>query len=256
MIAGDRIPDMGESMSRRDEIQAGLNTVRERIEQACVSSGRDRGDVSLIVVTKTFPVTDLRLLADLGVVDVGENRHQEGAAKAAECADRSLRWHFVGSLQTNKAAAVANYADVIHSVDRPRLVDALSRGAERAGRVLDCLIQVSLDAEQTAARTTSRGAPARDRGGAAPWDTLDLAESIERAEGLRLAGMMAVAPRGGDPDRWFGQLGEIAASLRARCPAATWISAGMSGDLEAAVRHGATHVRIGSAVLGRRPESG
>src|SRR5690606_4462531 len=129
----------------RDELAAGLRAVRDRVERACETAGRDPAAVTVIVVTKTFPASDVRLLADLGVADIGENRHQEAAAKVAECADLPVRWHFVGQLQTNKAAAVAGYASAVHSVDRVRLADALARGADAAGRRVDCLVQVSLD---------------------------------------------------------------------------------------------------------------
>ena len=227
---------------RRAEIEAGLAAVRERLEHACAAAGRDPGEITLVVVTKFFPAADVRLLAGLGVRDVGENRHQEAVEKAAECADLDVRWHFIGGLQSNKAAAVAAYADVVHSVDRAKLVNGLSRGAVERGRDLDCLIQVSLDPPGASGRS-----------GCDPDDVLALAERIEGAEGLRLRGVMGVAPLDGDPDEAFSRLAEVAATLRAQVPGATWISAGMSGDLEHAVRRGATHLRIGSAVLGPRP---
>ena len=129
----------------RAEIESGLAAVRDRIEAACAAAGRSSDEITLVVVTKFFPASDVRLLADLGVRDVGENRHQEAVEKAAECADLDVRWHFIGGLQSNKAAAVAAYADVVHSVDRAKLVNGLSRGAQERGRDLDCLVQVSLD---------------------------------------------------------------------------------------------------------------
>jgi pyridoxal phosphate enzyme (YggS family) len=229
-------------VSRRDELAASLTAVRERIDAASVSAGRSPGEVGLVVVTKYFPASDVRLLAELGVADVGENKHQEASAKAAECADLGLRWHFIGSIQSNKAAAVARYADVVESVDRAKLVGALNRGAEDAGRLLDCLIQVSLDPP------TAQG-----RGGAAPAEVGALAAAIELSPALRLAGLMAVAPLGEAPAAAFERLAGIAAELRADHPGATVLSAGMSGDLEDAVKSGATHVRVGSAVLGPRP---
>jgi pyridoxal phosphate enzyme (YggS family) len=227
---------------RRAEIEQGLAAVRRRIEDACDAAGRSSADLTLVVVTKFFPATDVRLLADLGVTDVGENRHQEAVEKAAECADLGVRWHFIGGLQSNKAAAVASYADVVHSVDRPKLVNGLSRGAVERGRDLDCLVQVSLDPPGSAGRS-----------GCDPADVPALVERIGGADGLRLRGVMGVAPLGGDPDEAFARLAGTAAVVRDLEPAATWISAGMSGDLEHAVRHGATHLRIGSAVLGPRP---
>lgn len=226
--------------ARRDEIAAGLAAVAARVEAACADAGRDPAGVTVIVVTKTFPASDVRLLAGLGVKDVGENRHQEAVAKVAECSDVPVRWHFVGQLQSNKAAAVARYASVVHSVDRPRVVDALSRGAQAAGRHIDCLVQVSLD------RSSGRG-------GAIGDDVLRVAERVAGAESLRLAGVMAVAPLGADPRPAFGRLETIADAIRTRFPGAEWVSAGMSGDLEAAIAHGATHLRVGSAILGTRP---
>ena len=131
--------------ARADVLAANLDVVRRRIAAACAEAGRPEDDVSLVVVTKFFPASDVRLLADLGVTDVGENRHQEGEDKAAECADLGLRWHFIGGLQSNKAAAVAAYADVVESVDRAKLVAPLSRGAHSRGHDVDVLLQVSLD---------------------------------------------------------------------------------------------------------------
>ncbi len=236
----------GHDDDRRTQLVRGLAQVRERIERAAGSAGRDPGDVTVVVVTKTFPSSDVRLLAELGVRDVGENRDQEAAEKSRECAGLGLRWHFVGQLQTNKAASVATYADVVHSVDRLRLVDALQRGATRSERTLDVLLQVDLDEAVGAA-----GHPGR--GGADPAELLPLAAAVDSAPALRLRGLMAVAPLGADPVAAFDRLGGLAATLRAAHPGADWLSAGMSEDFEAAVAAGATHVRVGSAILGRRP---
>ena len=230
--------------ARRDEIAANLETVHRRIADACARSGRSADEVTLTVVTKFFPASDVRLLAGLGVRHVGENRHQEAKMKAALCADLDLDWHFIGGLQSNKAAAVAAYADVVESVDRAKLLQGLSRGAHERGRTLDCLVQVNLDPP---------GSASAGRAGADPDDVPRLAEQVTAAEGLRLRGVMAVAPLGQDPVPAFAKLAEIAEQVRLVDPGATWVSAGMSGDLEAAVESGATHVRIGSAVLGARP---
>lgn len=230
--------------SRRDEIAHNLETVKARIAAACDAADRSAEEVTLTVVTKFFPSSDVRLLAELGVTDVGENRHQEAESKAAECADLGLRWHFIGGLQSNKAAAVAAYADVVESVDRAKLLNGLAKGAHQRGRVLDCLVQVSLDPP---------GAH-EGRAGAMPEEVPLLAERVAATEGLRLRGVMAVAPLGEDPAVAFGRLAEVAADVRRVDPSATWMSAGMSGDLEQAIGAGATHVRIGSAVLGRRPD--
>ena len=233
--------------SRRDQVAANLATVRERIASACADAGRSPDEVTLTVVTKYFPSSDVRLLAELGVDDVGENKHQEAEAKAAELQDLRLRWHFVGNLQSNKAAAVARYADVVESVDRPKLLSGLSRGAHERDATVDCLVQVDLDPEG------GSGSGGGLRGGAAPADVPALAEAVAAAEGLRLRGVMAVAPLGEDPRPAFERLARLADEVRRVDPSATWVSAGMSGDLEEAVRTGATHVRIGSAVLGPRP---
>ncbi|MFF7727936.1 YggS family pyridoxal phosphate-dependent enzyme [Streptomyces sp. NPDC008001] len=236
---------------RRTELADNLARVEERISMACAKAGRPREDVTLIVVTKTYPASDVRLLAELGVRHVAENRDQEAAPKAAECADLPLTWHFVGQLQTNKVRSVASYAGFVHSVDRTRLVSALSAAAVKAGRTLDCLIQVALDAE-----SGERG----ERGGVAPDGVTELADALAGAEALRPAGLMTVAPLvgpyAGRPRAAFDRLMEISTGLRAAHPAANMVSAGMSADLDDAVAAGATHVRVGSAVLGVRPRLG
>ncbi|KQT91169.1 alanine racemase [Marmoricola sp. Leaf446] len=229
---------------REDDLERRLGEVRERIASACRSAGRDPDEVTLVVVTKFFPASDVRVLADLGVRDVGENRHQEAAAKAEELVGLPLRWHFIGGLQSNKAAAVATYADAVHSLDRAKLVTGLSRGATERGRDLDVLVQVSLDP------------PGADgRSGADPDQVGELAARVAEAEGLVLRGVMGVAPLGGDAGEAFARLAEVAADVRRDHPGASWISAGMSGDLDEAIARGATHLRVGSAVLGPRPES-
>ncbi|MFI7589410.1 YggS family pyridoxal phosphate-dependent enzyme [Spongisporangium articulatum] len=225
---------------RLAELRAGLTGVRTRIRTAAEGAGRDPADLTLVVVTKTYPADDVRRLAGLGVREVGESRDQEAAPKADALADLGLRWHFVGRLQSNKARHVARYADVVHSLDRDSLVRPLSAGATAAGRTLECLLQVSLDDDPS-------------RGGVAAGGLAGLADAVAAAEGLVLRGVMAVAPLGADPDAAFARLADLADGLRGAHPGATWVSAGMSGDLEAAVRHGATHLRVGSAVLGNRP---
>lgn len=233
---------MSSAARRREELAANLAAVEDRITRACDAAGRDRAGVHLVVVTKFFPRSDLDLLADLGVSDIGENREQEAAAKLADGGrPPGVRTHFIGQLQSKKANAVARWADVVQSVDRAKLVSALARGAESAGRDLTVLIQVDLDPQIS-----------EHRGGVAPEGVLALAEEIA-ASPLRLGGLMAVAPLGGDPDAAFARLAGLSEQLRQTHPQAEWISAGMSGDLEAAVRHGATHLRVGTAILGTRP---
>lgn len=225
-------------MTRRDEIAAGLARVEERIAAACASAGRDRDEITLIVVTKTYPASDVDLLAELGVHDVGENRHPEAGDKA-EQVSAPLRWHFLGGLQTNKAGAIARYADTVHSVDRVKLVNALSRGAESAGRTLRCLVQVDFG-------------DADGRSGVAPSGLTDLAAAVASADHLELGGVMTVAPLGDDPAPHFEHLVRLSSDLRKDHPEATIISAGMSDDFEHAIKAGATHLRIGRSVLGER----
>jgi pyridoxal phosphate enzyme (YggS family) len=232
---------------REAELADNLETVRGRIAGACAAAGRSAEELTLTVVTKFFPASDVRLLAGLGVRHVGENRHQEAQAKATECADLDLVWHFIGGLQSNKAASVATYADVVESVDRSKLLRGLARGAHERGHVVDVLVQVSLDGDD---------ADRAGRAGAPPDDVPRLAEQVAAADGLRLRGVMAVAPLGREPRPAFERLARVAADVRLVEPDATWVSAGMSADLEAAVETGATHVRIGSAVLGARPSGG
>jgi len=242
MRARDELTGPGPSgdRDRRAELARNLTEVRDRIDRACRTAGRDPGEVTLVVVTKSYPASDVRILASLGVSDVGENRDQEASAKASETADLALNWHFVGQLQSNKCRSVARYADVVHSVDRLAVIGPLDRAARDAGRRLTCLLQVSLD-----------GDPAR--GGALPEELPALADAVTTTEGLDLGGVMAVAPQASDPAQAFARLADVAKCLRADHPEATMVSAGMSGDLEEAVAAGATHVRIGTAVLGVRP---
>ena len=207
----------------------------------------------MIAITKTFPASDVALLASLGVTDCGENRDQEAAPKAAAAAALGARprWHFVGQLQVNKAASVASYADVVHSVDRLRLVRALGSRAVGAGRQIGCLIQVNLDPDAADAARGSGGDAMR--GGALPADVLALAGAVAAQDGLLLGGVMAVAPLGLPPGPAFRALRRVADEVSAAYPGATMISAGMSGDLDEAIAEGATHVRVGTALLGGRP---
>ncbi|MGK5684576.1 YggS family pyridoxal phosphate-dependent enzyme [Actinoplanes sp. URMC 104] len=215
--------------------------VSDRIARACAAAGRPADEVTLVAVTKTYPASDVVLLAGLGVTDVGENRDQEAAPKAeqARAAGAAPRWHFIGQLQRNKARSVVRYADVVESVDSVRLAEALDRAAADRAEPLEVLVQVSIDGDPS-------------RGGAAGDDLWRVSDSVAAAGHLRLGGVMAVAPMDWAPDRAFEQLRELSQRLVATHPGATTISAGMSGDLEAAVRHGATHVRIGTSLLGMR----
>ncbi len=234
------------SDARRDQLAANLATVRREIADACAAAGRDPGEVTLVAITKTFPESDVRALAALGVTDLGENRANEFTGKAEAAPDLDVTWHFVGQLQSNKARAVAGHADVVHSVDRESLVTALAKARAGTERPLRCLVQVAL--------SDDAGKP--QRGGVVPSAVLEVAELVAEADGLELAGLMAVAPLGSDPDRAFAELAGVTERLRAVHPSATWVSAGMSGDLAAAIRHGATHVRVGRALLGSRSVAG
>ncbi|WP_411376163.1 YggS family pyridoxal phosphate-dependent enzyme [Arthrobacter sp. MPF02] len=236
--------------ARSLELAGRLAAVKERIARAAAAAGHEHPLPRLIVVTKFHPAEDIRRLAGLGVTDVGENRDQEAAGKAAQLADCGLTWHFVGQLQTKKAKSVARYAAAVHSVDRVQLVEALAKAAgaeqESAGRApLDCFIQVSLEDDA-----------GTHRGGAIPADVPVLADRIAESGALRLAGVMAVAPLGAPPEPAFEKLAGVSARLVASYPDATSISAGMSQDLEAAIKFGATHLRIGSDILGPRPAVG
>jgi uncharacterized pyridoxal phosphate-containing UPF0001 family protein len=249
--------EMGDQ--RAEALRAGLSDVRERVARACDAAGRDPAEVTVIVVTKFFPASDVRRLAALGVRDMGENRDQEASAKFADVkADTAgLRLHFIGQIQTNKAASVASYADVVHTVDRLKLVTALDRGAAAADRRLRVLVQVDLDPARPAATlgavATAAASAGPARGGADPADVGGLVAAVQASAALDLLGVMAVAPLGVDPGPAFGRLADVSRAVRAVVPDATWISAGMSGDLEVAIRHGATHLRVGTAILGSRP---
>jgi len=236
---------------RKDELAENLAKVERRIAAACAAAGRKREEVTLIVVTKTYPASDVRILSELGVRHVAENRDQDAAPKAAACSDLPLTWHFVGQLQTNKVRSVVGYAGLVQSVDRARLVTALSKEAVRQERELGCLVQVALDADEN-----GRG----ERGGVGPGGIEELGELVARAPGLRLDGLMTVAPLtgpyAGRELAAFERLMDLSTDLRRAHPAANMVSAGMSADLEQAVAAGATHVRVGTAVLGVRPRLG
>jgi PLP dependent protein len=244
---------------RHAELAARLTATRSRVTRACAAAGRDPAEVTLIAVTKTYPAPDVLELAGLGVTDFGENRDQEAAPKAAAvaAAGQSVTWHFVGQLQTNKAHSVAGYADFVHSVDRIRLVRALGAAARAAARNLTCLVQVSLDEGSLDLGDPDGGRlpvkrPEQARGGVPPELLAEVAAAIEAEEGLTLGGLMAVAPLDADPRTAFAHLRRLSEVVQSVNPSATLVSAGMSGDLEAAIECGATHLRIGTALLGDR----
>lgn len=221
------------------ELEARLSAVRSEIEDAARAVGRSPDELSLIVVTKFHPAQLVRELSELGVRDVGENRHQEAQAKAAELADLPLTWHFIGQLQSNKAKAARRYAQVFHSVDRPELVRALS--SELDSR--DCFVQVNLTDD-----------PAR--GGVAVEELSPLVEQLCAAPGLNLLGLMAVAPLDEPARPAFARMRELSERIQTIAPTATALSMGMSHDFADAIAEGATHLRIGSAITGNRPNAG
>ena len=220
-------------MNRRDEISSNLEQVKARIAKAAQASGREVDEITLIAVTKTFPVSDVEILRDLGVSNFGENRDGDGAAKA-----RSVdgTWHFQGQIQSNKLKSITSWANVIHSLDELKHFVAIEKFAPHP---LEIFCQVSLDG--------SLG-----RGGVASDNLYELAAAIEKSSHHRLIGLMAVAPLGLAPSEAFSKLALIHKAFLADFPKANKLSAGMSGDFEEAIAHGATHIRIGSSILGSR----
>lgn len=262
------------SSERSRQLAASYARVRDdidRLSRETPEENRPRsGRVELITVTKFFPASDVAALYDSGVRSFGENRDQEASAKAAALRPTTTEdppaWHYIGQLQSNKAKSVVTYASGVQSVDRESLVGALGK-AYRAARErhdagegprpaaedrggLECLIQVCLDDEAATPGAAARGA----RGGASPQDVERLADRIADTEGLVLGGLMAVAPLGGDPGEAFEKLWTLSRQLRESHPDAWKISAGMSGDMGEAIRWGSTIVRVGSAIMGQRPD--
>ncbi|TFD30103.1 YggS family pyridoxal phosphate-dependent enzyme [Cryobacterium sp. TMT1-62] len=216
-----------------------LTAVQGGIVAAAAAAGRDPAELTTIVVTKFQPVSLLQELTALGVRNFGESRHQEAQAKAAELLQLDLTWHFVGQVQGKKARQVRAYADVIHSVDRASLVDALAS----EDSVVDCFVQVNLTDDPS-------------RGGVAPGELPKLVEHVLSTAGLRLIGLMAVAPLGAEPRPSFARVRELGEQIQQFAPNAKSLSMGMSQDYAEAIIEGATHLRIGTAITGNRPVSG
>ena len=216
-----------------------LAAVQAGVADAAAQAGRSADEITTIVVTKFHPASLVRELHALGVREFGENRHQEAQAKAAELRDLDLRWHFIGQLQSRKARQVREYASAIHSLDRDSVIDALAS----ADGSLDCFVQLNLTGDP-------------GRGGARDGDLEAVAERVLATSGLRLLGVMAVAPVGEEPRRAFERVRTASERVRRLDPTADRISAGMSGDYPAAIAEGATHLRIGSAITGNRPTGG
>ena len=218
--------------ARKFEISRNLSEVKERIIRAAEQAGRDPAEIKLIVVTKTFPISDIEILRDLGEVNFGENRDQEASPKAAEI---SATWHFQGQIQSNKIKSISQWADVIHSISTAKEILKFAESPRRH----QVFLQVSLDGEL-------------GRGGASPTELAQLADLVNQSNNLELMGLMAVGTLGVDPDIAFADLAQINQGFIANFPTAKYLSAGMSGDFEAAIKHGATHIRVGSSILGSR----
>lgn len=218
--------------NRKDEITRNLQEVKERIDSAAQSVDRDPAEIELIVVTKTFPISDLDILRELGEVNFGENRDQEAAPKAQTVA---AKWHFQGQIQSNKIKSICGWADVIHSISSEREILKFAQSPRRH----QVFLQVSLDGEL-------------GRGGASPAVLVQLADLVNESSNLELLGLMAVAPLGEEPEKAFADLAQINQGFQSQFPNSKYLSAGMSGDFEAAIKFGATHIRIGSSILGSR----
>ncbi|MFI6101598.1 YggS family pyridoxal phosphate-dependent enzyme [Lentzea sp. NPDC051213] len=227
-------------MNREEELKENLAEVRERIDNACAAAGRDPSEVMLLAVTKTWPASDVEILYGLGLRNFAENRDQDASVKVGQLRHLTeARWHMVGRLQRNKAKSVVEWADQVDSVDSVRLAEALAKAAHAKGIRLDVLLQVSIDGDTS-------------RGGCAVPDVPELAGAITRSGDLILRGAMTVAPLTMKSSQAFEALASVVSGLRDDHPTATRVSAGMSGDLEDAISHGSTCVRVGTALLGRR----
>ena len=224
-------------MNRTSEITANLNDVKAKIASAALKAGRDADEITLIVVTKTFPVSDLEILYSLGVREFGENRDQEAAEKVAKLPS-DINWNFQGGIQSNKLKSITTWAGCIHSVDKLKYAQIISE--QNTGKPKEIFIQVSLDQ------------PPESRGGVDPEKLIDLASEITKLPGISLKGLMAVAPLDLPEEQAFLKLKEIQADFVAVFKDAKYLSAGMSGDYEMAISYGATHLRIGSSILGNR----
>ena len=224
-------------MSRKDQILSNLESVKEKISTAAQAAGRAPSEITLIAVTKTFPVSDLEILYELGVRNFGENRDQEAAPKVGVL-PADITWHFQGGIQSNKLKSISNWASVIHSVDKFKYAQMISQFS--VGKTKEIFIQVSLDTLP------------QSREGVDPADLMQLAEQIMSLPNLQVKGLMAVAPLDQPTEQAFVRLQQIQQKFIQLYPAASSLSSGMSGDYELAISLGATHVRIGSSILGNR----
>jgi pyridoxal phosphate enzyme (YggS family) len=218
--------------TRKDEIAQGLRDVKERIQSAAKSVNRDPNEIRLIVVTKTFPISDIEILCELGESNFGENRDQEAGPKAQAI---PATWHFQGQIQSNKIKSICEWADVIHSISSEKEILRFAQSPRRH----QVFLQVSLDGQE-------------GRGGASPSDLAQIADLVNQSNNLELLGLMAVAPLGVEPDKAFADLAHINQGFVGQFPNSKYLSAGMSGDFETAIKYGATHIRVGSSILGSR----
>jgi pyridoxal phosphate enzyme (YggS family) len=218
--------------TRKAEITRNLQEVKERINLAAQSIKRDPAEIELIVVTKTFPISDIEILRDLGELNFGENRDQEAGPKAQAI---PATWHFQGQIQSNKIKSICEWADVIHSISSEKEILKFAQSARKH----QLFLQVSLDGQA-------------GRGGASRSDLAQLADLVNESNNLELLGLMAVAPLGTEPEKAFADLAQINQGFKSQFPNSKYLSAGMSGDFEAAIKFGATHIRVGSSILGSR----
>jgi pyridoxal phosphate enzyme (YggS family) len=218
--------------TRKAEIAGNLQEVKERIKIAAQSINRDPAEIELIVVTKTFPISDIEILRDLGELNFGENRDQEAGPKAQAI---PATWHFQGQIQSNKIKSICEWADVIHSISSEKEILKFAQSARKH----QLFLQVSLDGQA-------------GRGGASRSDLAQLADLVNESNNLELLGLMAVAPLGTEPEKAFADLAQINQGFKSQFPNSKYLSAGMSGDFEAAIKFGATHIRVGSSILGSR----
>ena len=224
-------------LDRKEELSRSLADVQVRIREATARASRKSEEVTLIAVTKTYPVSDVEILHQLGVTHFGENRSAEGLEKSALV---SAHWHFQGQIQSNKIAAISSWAQTVHSLDELSHVAKFDRAVgEISGKRLNIFIQISLDGDTT-------------RAGVRGDDLLALGQSISATENLDLVGLMVVPPVQAEPEKAFSEVAQIAQRFRNEFPTAQSLSAGMSGDYEIAIAHGATHIRVGSQILGPR----
>ena len=217
---------------RKVEIARNLQEVKERIAVAAKSVNRSPAEIHLVVVTKTFPISDIEILRELGESNFGENRDQEAGPKAHLI---SATWHFQGQIQSNKIKSICEWVDVVHSISSEKEILRFAQSPRKH----EVFLQVSLDGQE-------------GRGGASPSELALLAELVNESNNLELMGLMAVAPLGIEPEIAFTDLAHIYQGFRSHFPNSKFLSAGMSGDFEEAIKHGATHVRIGSSILGSR----